>query len=248
MFITDFDGVVCDSVIECFLVTYNAYGKLQNTLFERVLDIETISRKKREEFRRLRVYLKGAEDFIPLLMTMEQNLSITSQEAFNSFREHLQERLPDYVAAFYAERDYLFQNEKELWLSLNPLFEHVGKAFKERSSFENLRILTTKRQLDAYEIFKFQGIDFPKEQILYVKADDKPQRLPELLKSQQAEFEKSVYVEDQVDFLVASKGQNIGSFLTDWGYVSPEQRDLARQNDIPIISQQRYCELLSQFE
>ena len=247
MFVTDFDGVVCDSVVECFLVTHNAYGKLRNPSFKRVLDIETIPLAKQEEFRRLRVYLKGAEDFVPLLMSMEQNRSITSQEAFNSFKEAHKEQLPEFIAAFYAERDFLFQNEKELWLSLNPLFEHVGEAFKERSSFENLRVLTTKRQLDAYEIFKFQGIDFPKEQILYVKADDKPQRLPELLEKNQADFSESVYIEDQVDFLVASSKRNIGSFLTDWGYVSPEQRDVAQDNCIQIISQQRYCELLSKF-
>lgn len=247
MFVTDFDGVVCDSVIECFLVSYNAYGKLRSPSFDRELNIEAIPLEKREEFRRLRVYLKGAEDFVPLLMSMEQNLNITSQEAFNGFKETHKEQLPEFIAAFYAERDFLFQNEKELWLSLNPLFEQVGQAFQERTSFENLRVLTTKRQLDAYEIFKFQGIDFPKEQILYVKAADKPQRLPALLESNQADFNASVYVEDQVDFLVASKKRNIGSFLTDWGYVSPEQRKLAQQNDIPIIMQQRYCELLSQF-
>ncbi len=247
MFISDFDGVVCDSVIECFVAAYNAYGKLRNSSFQRVLNIETIPLEEREEFRRLRVYLKGAEDFTPLLMTMEQNLNITSQEAFNSFKETQKEQLPESVAAFYAERDFLLQHEKELWLSLNPLFEQVGQAFKQRDSFENLRVLTTKRQQDAYEIFQYQGIAFPKEQILYAKADDKSQRLPELLESNQADFHESVYVEDQVDFLVASKKRNIGSFLTDWGYVSHEQRKLARQNDIPIISRQRYCELLSKF-
>lgn len=161
MFITDFDGVVCDSVIECFLVTYNAYGKLQDPSFERVLDIETLPLATREEFRCLRVYLKGAEDFIPLLMSMEQGLELKSQDAFDRFKKSLHEHLPEYLAAFYAERDFLFQNEKELWLSLNPLFEEVGKAFKQRTSFENLRLLTTKRQLDAYEIFKYHGVDFP---------------------------------------------------------------------------------------
>ncbi|PID57377.1 hypothetical protein CSB45_07580 [candidate division KSB3 bacterium] len=247
MFITDFDGVVCDSVTECFLVTYNARGKLRNSSFERVREIETLPVEQRQEFRRLRVYLKGAEDFIPLLMSMEQGIDVKDQESFDRFKESLQAELPEFLAAFYAERDFLLQHEKELWLSLNPLFDKVGTAFQERESFENLRVLTTKRQIDACEIFKFQGIDFPEEYILYVKAADKPQRLSELLATYKATCEKSIYVEDQVDFLVASQKQNIASFLTDWGYVSPEQRERAAQNGIPMISQDRYCELLSRF-
>jgi hypothetical protein len=56
---------------------------------------------------------------------------------------------------------------------------------------------------------------------------------------------ESVYIEDQIDFLVESKKHQIGSYLVEWGYVSDEQRDLAKQHDIPIIGVEEFRGLLN---
>ena len=247
MFITDFDGVVCDSVIECLLVTYNAYGRLHSPSYQRLLDIEAIDPKKRETFRKLRAFLKGAEDFVPLFMTIEQNISITRQKDFDLFREAHKEHLTEYVEAFYAERDFLKNNEKELWLDLNPLFEGFAEELQQRPSFERLHILTTKRQDDVVQIFQHWNISFPAKQITYMNATGKSQKLLNILQEHDADFAESVYFEDQVDFLVASQRHNIGSYLVDWGYVSEEQKVLAHQHNIPIITNQQYREILRKF-
>ena len=180
MFITDFDGVLCDSVQECLLITHNAYRKLHSSSYRRILDIEAIELAKREEFRRLRPYIKGAEDFVPIFVAIEDKIRITNQKDFDALREAHKEHLPKYVEAFYAERDFLIQNEMTLWLGLNPLFDGFAEELKQRTSFEGLHILTTKRQEDVLGIFQYQGIPFPADHITYMKATGKSKKLLEI--------------------------------------------------------------------
>lgn len=175
--ITDFDGVVCDSVEECLLVTYNACRRLQDASLPRLLDLNAILPETRQTFRRLRPFLKGAEDFIPIFRSIEQQIPIATQREFDAFRDGMREKLGEYVAMFYAERDFLIRNEHRVWLSLNPLYGDFAAILRARQAFERFHILTTKRREDVLEIFGYQQVAFPPEQISYIKAAGKSARL-----------------------------------------------------------------------
>ncbi len=124
------------------------------------------------------------------------------------------------------------------------MFDDFARILRERSSFDAC-ILTTIE--DVLEVFNYQQIAFPPEQITYVKAVGKPQKLLDILHEQKVDVEQSVYFEDQVDFLIASQQHGIGSYLVEWGYVSEEQRQLAIRHNIPIISTKQYAEILSAY-
>lgn len=244
LFITDFDGVICDSVWECLLVTYNAYHGLHRPGFQRILDLNAIDPAQQQRFRALRPYLKGAEDFVPILIAIERQIPINNQADFNRLRESCQAQLPEFQQAFYAERDFLQRNEHALWVRLNPLFEGMKEALQQRTSFDTVYILTTKRQEDVLAIFAYQEIPFPADHIFYMKASGKSKKLLELLQAYNADFSASAYVEDQVDFVVASRQQGIGSYLVEWGYVSEEQKALAHEQHVPIITLADFRQLL----
>lgn len=244
--ITDFDGVLCDSVIECLLVTYNAYHRLHSSAFQRSLSLEDIPAETQRQFRALRPYLKGAEDFVPMYLAIEQQVPITTQQEFETYRAHHAAQLMAYQDVFYAERDYLQRHERALWLRLNPLFDGIKEALLACHSFDRIHILTTKRQQDVLAIFEYQQIPFPADHVIYMKAAGKSQKLLDLLQEHDAVPEESVYIEDQVDFLVASKARGIGSYLVEWGYVSEEQKALARQHEIPVIDRKAFRHLIAQ--
>ncbi len=125
------------------------------------------------------------------------------------------------------------------------MFDDFARILRERSSFDAC-ILTTIE--DVLEVFNYQQIAFPPEQITYVKAVGKPQKLLDILHEQKVDVEQSVYFEDQVDFLIASQQHGIGSYLAKWGYVSEEQRQLSPFDfNIPIISTKQYAEILSAY-
>ena len=247
LWITDFDGVLCDSVLECLLVTYNAYHRLHDPAGARELELDAIDPATQRQFRQLRAYLKGAEDFIPIWLSLVQQIPISSQAEFDCFRATQAEHLTEYVTAFYAERDYLIRHEKTRWLRLNPLFEDFSDALRRRSSFAGLHILTTKRRADVLEVFQYEDIPFPAEQITYVKAAHKSEQLQELCRRHDADEASSAYFEDQVDFLIASQQRGLPSYLAGWGYVSAEQQAVAQQAAIPIITPQQYKDILQTF-
>jgi phosphoglycolate phosphatase-like HAD superfamily hydrolase len=235
LLITDFDGVLCDSVQECFLVAYNTYKRLYTPSFQRVLNLAEIEPAKREQFRKLRPYLKGAEDMVPIFLAVEECAPIKNQLEFDRWRDKHQAQLATYQQAFYAERDYLQRHAKAVWLSLNPLFDGIGEALRQQNSFKSVWILTTKRQQDVLEIFHYQGISFPADQVIYIQAAAKSKKLLEILRTNGVVPSESVYIEDQIDFLVEAQKHGIGSYLVAWGYVSAEQNTLAIKHGIPMI-------------
>ncbi len=245
LLVTDFDGVICDSVLECLIAADNAWRALHEVgEEEKNLDINTIAPERQKKFRRLRPYLRGAEDFVPIFLAVQRGLEIESQYDFDALRQQLADQLPSYQQAFYTERDFLRQNHRELWLELNPLFKKIGEAFTDLSSYEKVFILTTKRQQDVEDILDHHGIAFPIDHIHAVKSDGKMERLQQIMSSNGAMPSETVYLEDQIDYLISAKPLEVKVFLTEWGYVSEEQHHLAEENRIPVISRERFGRLL----
>lgn len=251
--VTDFDGVICDSVSECLLAAENAWGELQTSYkAEKTLELSSIRAERQRRFRELRPYLRGAEDFVPLLIAVERDLEVESQTDFDLLRRRLQHQLPHFQQAFYTERDFLRREHHELWLQLNPLFSEVGRALAARKTagpapFAHIHILTTKRQADVEDILEYHGINFPPEQIHSVKSDGKMPGLQRIIQTEASTPADTVYIEDQIDYLLSAAPAGVDVQLAHWGYVSEEQLLNAEQNGIAVIEQTDMAALIEQF-
>jgi phosphoglycolate phosphatase-like HAD superfamily hydrolase len=241
LLVTDFDGVICDSAWESVLTGYNMYLRMQQPGGRRVTSLEEIPRSVQLEFRRLRAYLHGAEDFLPIMRAVHSDRPIHSEADFNYFRDNTPEETELARKLFYAERDYLRQHERTLWLELNPLFPGIGEAFGRLHPFENVHVLTTKRLEDVMEILHHYGIEFPKEQINAVDTTEKFTRLTDIANSAGCELRDVIYIEDQINFLPPALAAGAKVYLAGWGYVSPEQRQIASAHSIPIIESGEYA-------
>ena len=245
LIVTDFDGVICDSISECLLASHNAWVQLHSGNDEdRILNKDVIPASRQEKFRRLRPYLRGAEDFIPLLLAAERDLEVESQQDFDLLRRRLQSKLADYQQAFYHDRDYLRTNHRDLWLNLNPLFDGVGHSLGARAHYEGVYILTTKRQPDVMDILTHHGIQFPAEQVHSVASDEKLERLKTLIDRAGVEPEQTIYIEDQIDYLISAAHIGVDVYLAEWGYISTEQRHSADTHKIPVIDRPHMMQLL----
>ena len=243
--ITDFDGVLCDSATEGHLTAHNAFHRLQDPDYPRLLDIEEIPAEQRQEFHRLRAYLHGAEDFIPILQAVLKGVPIRSQQDFEVYRRTMQDRLEECQQAFYAERDYMRFNERERWLQLNPLFPRIMEAFRSLAPFDDVYILTTKRSADVLDILEFNGIDFPPDHINDVNPAEKYPRMHAISAASGVESAECAYIEDQVSFLPPAAESGYQVYLASWGYVSDEQRSLADSEGIRIIDEYFFTSLVS---
>jgi len=244
LLVTDFDGVICDSAWESVLTGYNMYNRMQPPGGQRITSLEEIPRTIQLEFRRLRAYLHGAEDFLPIMRAVHSGRPIHCEADFNFFRDNSPEQLELSKKLFYTERDYLRQNEKSLWLDLNPFFPGIGEEFAKLHPFENVHILTTKRCEDVTEILHHNGIEFPEEQINAVDTSRKFSRLNDIARRTGFELQDVIYIEDQINFLPPALAAGAKVYLAGWGYVSPEQRDIAEAHSIPIIESAEYADII----
>lgn len=248
LLISDFDGVLCDSATEGFLSAYNTYRRLQSPDSERILDMRELPADHERRFRALRPYLHGAEDFIPILHALHTDAEISSQAEFDAFRAQFQQQLREYQLAFYAERDFLRRHEAELWLKLNPLYPEIHPHFSTLAPFENVHILTTKREEDVKDIFADWKIDFPASHINSVGTKEKYGTLLDILQKTKTASEEAVYIEDQVSFLPPAGSHGIQVYLAGWGYVSEEQRELADSRRIPVLDSKGFAEIAAELQ
>ena len=246
LLVSDFDGVLCDSVWECLLAAFNMHNRLQEPNHNRITTLSEIPEDLRTEFRQMRPYLHGAEDFLPIFKAALSKAKITSDGDLNRFRDDTLQMVQKSKELFYAERDFLLQHEKELWFDLNPLFPEIAKSFAQLYPFDNVYILTTKRGQDAAEILQHNNIDFPKENILSVETPMKIPSLKKLSRQRKIELQEIIYIEDQISFLPPAKEAGCRVYLADWGYVSDEQRQIAADHSIPMIRETDFSEIMDE--
>ncbi|MBW2975946.1 hypothetical protein KY347_00710 [Candidatus Woesearchaeota archaeon] len=241
--VLDFDGVICDSLNECMLSSYNAYLKIKG--LNRIKDLNEIDSEKKKEFSGLRPFLREGKDYVLFFWIIENKIAVRTQKDFDRVRAQQEHDLPLYEQEFYKEREFLLSCNKEKWLSLNPLY--TKDFFREINNFVNVFILTTKRKEYVIEILDYHRISFPEENVIYTEAQDKIKNLLDLVKKKDLLPDKCAFVEDQVEFLTEAKNFNINVFLAGWSYASEEQKEKARKNSIKVINKKDFERVMKEF-
>ena len=114
----DFDGVISDSLLEAYLLTWRIAGKLDPELAVaagRVPDPDNIhsfrdeNREHWESFSPLVPFGNRAEDYLVIQRAVHQGMVIATQEQFDSYRKAFDtEQLDQFHEEFYRERGYPF--------------------------------------------------------------------------------------------------------------------------------------------
>lgn len=214
----DFDGVICDSIAECLVSSWEAYfGHTRETTPSAVpVDL-------RAKFAALRPYVRSGEDFLLCQEILHKDLAVRSQEDFDRLAAskgsaglaRLRER-------FYEARAALRQRDRRYWIGLNSLYPAVAENLSLWVNSPCLHILSTKRPEFINEILAASGILFPGKRILHSDRTDKGARIEKLLKGRREE--SALLVDDQIDHLARIQAQSgrIAVYLASWGYVKPE--------------------------
>jgi phosphoglycolate phosphatase-like HAD superfamily hydrolase len=223
----DFDGVICNSVLECLYSATIAY-------FSKYLKVQITSLPLsfKEGFIRYRPYIRTGEDYVVLADLVARGVEIHGQEDFD---RELQSNPVDKLSLF---RDLFYQTRRELiahdflhWMRLNPLYPGIKQPLLEVAQDPTVYILSTKVSDLIRRILLFHGIDWPEERILYSHTVSKKEIIGSLLTSQGAE--NATLLDDQLDHLrVAMEDRRITPFLAGWEYVNPEWLE---QREVPVL-------------
>ena len=238
----DFDGVICDGLIEYFEVAWRTYCQIWSS------SKKTSSENLAQRFYRLRPVIETGWE-MPVLIKALIN-GFTDEEILQDWlkitpailtADHLEAQ--EIMKKLDGLRDEWIATELEGWLSLHKFYPGVIERLKlTLASGVQLFIVTTKEGRFVKQLLQQEGVNLP-DTAIFGKEVKRPkyETLRELISQEKIKYENLWFVEDRLKTLELVKQQSdlkdVQLFLADWGYNTQPERE-AGQNDsrIRVIS------------
>jgi len=234
----DFDGVVCDGLIEYFEVAWRTYCQIWSPINDTPPDDLAL------RFYRLRPVIETGWEMPVLIKALIEGFD--DDQILQSWTTIT----PQILAADHLEakavsskldhlRDEWIQTDLNGWLSLHKFYPGVIERLKITLESEvQLYIVTTKEGRFVKQLLQQEGVNLPPENI-FGKEVKRPkyETLRELIEKANTENVSLWFVEDRLKTLQLVQQQSdlnhVKLFLADWGYnTQPEQE--AGKNDLRI--------------
>ncbi|HBL09867.1 MAG TPA: haloacid dehalogenase [Cyanobacteria bacterium UBA11162] len=246
----DFDGVLCDGMLEYFQTSWRTYCQLwQPESKTPIPDLDS-------SFYRLRPVIEIGWE-MPILIRalmlgvseskIVQNWSIVAQEIIQSEALDIA-----YIGKQVdAIRDEWIISDLESWLSLHRFYPGVIERIQKILTWEtetHLFIVTTKEGRFVKQLLQEQGIQIPEERIIGKEIKrPKHQTLRLLLETYPGTL---WFVEDRLKTLQSVQQQpdlkEVRLYLADWGYNTITHRESIQNNPrIQLLSLSQFAKDLS---
>ena len=210
----DFDGVIVDSIKECYKVSLESYYKEDSIKVDKQ-DYKNLFYKYR--------YLAGpVYQFMSLHSLLEKiasnNLSENdSIKLFNKIDSEFSAELKkEYEHTFFQTRK-LYKNNMTEWLNMHELTE-FGKFIQQVEDYTNYYIITTKdkdsvKLLSDYFSISINNI-FSKDD--YNSYGSKGKIISDFINN--SEYDSVIFIDDSVKHLDSVDDNRVKLFFADWGY------------------------------
>ena len=224
----DFDGVIWDSVGECFVMARRAY---QNLYGLPCADLEA-------PFRRGRWLVRTGGDFLLILQLAmadpDGDLTTYSKEHFAQLQKDKAEPCKEFAHEFYALREECRDQHWAEWVSYQQPYPIFLQQMPElRQVFEETVVCTTKDAQSARLLLQSAGLDFP----IYGRelALDKGQQISAVCQHQGVEPQQVFFIDDLIENLDQVRPTGAGCGLAAWGYNTAAERARAAQAGYAVL-------------
>jgi phosphoglycolate phosphatase-like HAD superfamily hydrolase len=255
----DFDGVLCDSSREVFVVAVDTYAGLEpdSALLGQLKPLrdhaagggyEHLETKIYRRFRDLLPLGNRAEDFGVSLRAIEKDVAISDQEAYDVFyREIGRPWLDLFHRRFYECRGDLREKNLEKWLRLHLPFPGFADTLRKHKDRTLLAVATAKDARSVRLLLDELGFDgvFDAELILDKETGvEKTHHLRVLHERTGAEFEDITFVDDKVNHLVKVAELGVRLVLAGWGFNTDREHELAHELGFEVADLETADEVL----
>lgn len=239
----DFDGVICDSLPECFVSGFLAsQGPWTG---EAAKALAAACRDGSDQYRKFclwRPFVRSGEDYVLIARLMARGEAFPeSQEEMDA---HLRAAGPSVMAeckkTIYTVREWLLREFPDLWLELNPLMAPLAPYLHDLSEREDAWILSTKKPRFIGLILQHHGVSWPAERVLEASGEAKIK----VMDRNWGEDRKVLFLDDQPDHFLNLPGR-IQCLLPTWGYV--RQSWLDSPQGYGVLSAEGVEELLQEW-
>ena len=237
----DFDGVLCDGLVEYFQSTWRTYCQIWSPATTRADDLASV-------FYRLRPVIETGWEMPVLLRAIVAGFSeVAILEDWRTICAHIvaEENLnpQDLGAKVDAVRDQWIAADLTGWLKIHRFYAGVAAQLQQWvNSPLAVFIVTTKEGRFVQQLLKQEGIHLPTERIF---GKERHQPKAETLRSLTAT--PIWFVEDRLPALktVATDAglDEVRLFLADWGYNTPADQAMAREDGrIQLLSLSQFTQ------
>ena len=213
----DFDGVICNSIDECLLTSYNAYHDTSIT------GVTEIPQTFRNYFRKYRHMVRPAGEYYLLYVAFNVQTEPFNHEVFLELRDHNQQALDDFSKQFFAERTVQKDNITN-WLSLHNIYPHVSDFLKKHD--RKIFIVTTKDGDSVSSLMEYFGFAKMVQEIYSREISEKKDQLFTRLLSEYADTIQPGeinFVDDSEWHLADLQHMGINLFFAEWGYAKVQE-------------------------
>lgn len=220
----DFDGVIVNSIDECYLISSEVYFK--------ILKSTAPSGEIKELFYKHRGLVRPVHQFMLLFRAIESVRSGDGDDIERKFFEldrSVSSEEKDRFEAFFFDLRKNYQRDLAGWVAMNPLTP-FGETLRGRT-LPNSFFITTKDSASVAHIARHHDIKvggtFDKE--VYSRFGSKGKIISHFL-DEKEEYDTAVFVDDAVEHLDSVEDSRIQCYFADWGYGKNREYPVYRQD------------------
>lgn len=246
----DFDGVLCDGLVEYFQTAWRAYCQIWQPA------VTAPSDGLAERFYRARPVVETGWEMPVVIRSLLQGVS--DEAILRDWKAIAQQQIAvdgvspaDLSNAVDGIRDRWIAEDLENWLSQHRFYPGVIERLRRTlSSPIHPIIITTKEGRFVHKLLQQQGIKLIDSQVLG-KEIKQPKTatlhaLQQTVKAESGTPPVIWFVEDRLKTLHAVKAEpdlaDVGLFLADWGYNTKQERSQAQTDDrIHLLSLNQFA-------
>lgn len=209
----DFDGVICDSIDECFVSSWYAF-------FSEAADLPiSVKLSAHKQFVGYRPFIRRGADYLLLQHCIDDEVFLEHQSDFDKQEQLSGVGIMDmYHQQFYMAREHFLKTDEAYWLSLNRIYPGLRSHLPAVAN--EAWILTTKEADFAFRIVYSQGISWNRQKIICTGKNRKLDFIKDIMGSDSDA--RGIFIDDQIDHFKENKDSRVTCLLAEWGYVKPE--------------------------
>ncbi|GCD39559.1 MULTISPECIES: HAD family hydrolase [Streptomyces] len=218
MLALDFDGVICDALDECALVTWLGERPHDRTVAGPG-QLERLPGTFTERFRKVRDYARLLDHFLVAHLT--EAGSITSQADFDRLFSSLpRERVARFTTAASEAREWFRAVEPDFWLGLHTLYPGVPELLRHAGA---VVIVTAKDESSVRSILRRNGLEWTVAEV-YGECAHKAAAVQDACARRGVPLDAVTFVDDNLPNVRNVAAVGVRARWAQWGYQTPEHR------------------------
>lgn len=227
----DFDGVVWDSVGECYEVGWRAWQEMGGPGLPVTPEIEAA-------FREARPWVRTGQDFYVVLRFLQEGradeLARLTTEDYAAARERWVEPARVFDRHFYGMRETMRDRDFSTWSSWQRAYPGVPEAIRElRRTVRVIGVTTTKDEGSTRKLLDTVGLDL--EILGKEHSRDKTVQIQTMAERHGLPASRILLLDDLLENLEMARRAGAGGAMASWGYNTPEGRAETSRAGYPMV-------------